>query len=114
MATLQPASGEAGPQADAPVGAAAGAHTEVSPAIAAVDKNEGVRAGGEESSAAHLAGSSSEAIHDVDVKFEHLLATVHENRPGDDLDIIRRAWAFCLQQHEGQKRASGEPYIIHP
>ena len=39
---------------------------------------------------------------------------MHENRPGDDLEIIRKAWAFCLQQHEGQKRASGEPYIIHP
>ena len=51
---------------------------------------------------------------DVDAKFQQLLATVHENRPGDDLEIIRKAWAFCLQQHEGQKRASGEPYIIHP
>ncbi len=39
---------------------------------------------------------------------------MHENRPADDLEIIRKAWAFCLQQHEGQKRASGEPYIIHP
>ncbi len=47
-------------------------------------------------------------------KFEHLLETVHRNRPNDDLDLIRRAWAFCMQQHEGQKRASGEPYIIHP
>jgi guanosine-3',5'-bis(diphosphate) 3'-pyrophosphohydrolase len=50
----------------------------------------------------------------LDVRFEHLLETVHQNRPNDDLDLIRRAWAFCMQQHEGQKRASGEPYIIHP
>ena len=50
----------------------------------------------------------------MDAKFQRLLETVHENRPGDDLEIIRKAWAFCLQQHEGQKRASGEPYIIHP
>ena len=47
-------------------------------------------------------------------KFQRLLETVHQNRPNDDLDLIRRAWAFCMQQHEGQKRASGEPYIIHP
>ncbi len=47
-------------------------------------------------------------------QFDHLLETVHRNRPHDDLDLIRRAWAFCMQQHEGQKRASGEPYIIHP
>jgi GTP pyrophosphokinase len=50
----------------------------------------------------------------IDADFEHLLETVHRNRPQDDLDLIRRAWAFCIQQHEGQRRASGEPYIIHP
>jgi guanosine-3',5'-bis(diphosphate) 3'-pyrophosphohydrolase len=68
----------------------------------------------EESSASHLAGSTAAAIHAIDASFEKLLATVHLNRPGDDLEIVRKAWAFCLQQHEGQKRASGEPYIIHP
>jgi GTP diphosphokinase / guanosine-3',5'-bis(diphosphate) 3'-diphosphatase len=70
--------------------------------------------GSSESSASHLEGSSAAEIHEVDAKFEHLLETVRENRPADDLEIIRKAWAFCLQQHEGQKRASGEPYIIHP
>jgi guanosine-3',5'-bis(diphosphate) 3'-pyrophosphohydrolase len=50
----------------------------------------------------------------IEARFEHLLETVHHNRPNDDLDLIRRAWVFCMQQHEGQKRASGEPYIIHP
>ena len=67
-----------------------------------------------ESSASHLGGSSAADIQTVDAKFHRLLATVHENRPADDLEIIRKAWAFCLLQHEGQKRASGEPYIIHP
>ena len=47
-------------------------------------------------------------------RFEHLLETVQRNRPNDDLDLIRRAWEFCVQQHAGQRRASGEPYIIHP
>src|SRR6202012_2122339 len=47
-------------------------------------------------------------------RFEHMRATVHANRPHDDLEIIRAAWAFCVQQHDGQLRASGEPYIIHP
>ena len=50
----------------------------------------------------------------LEARFDHLLETVHRNRPNDDLDLIRRAWAFCMQQHEGQKRASGEPYIVHP
>ncbi len=67
-----------------------------------------------ESSASHLVGSSARDIRSVDAKFQRLLETVHANRPADDLDIIRKAWAFCLLQHEGQKRASGEPYIIHP
>jgi len=78
------------------------------------DTSELVIAGVDESSAIHLAGSSAKDIHAVDAKFHRLLETVHENRPADDLEIIRAAWAFCLQQHEGQKRASGEPYIIHP
>jgi GTP pyrophosphokinase len=68
----------------------------------------------EDGAAAHLSGSSSEDIDTVDENFRKLLATVHANRPSDDLEIIRRAWQFCLQQHQGQKRASGEPYIIHP
>jgi guanosine-3',5'-bis(diphosphate) 3'-pyrophosphohydrolase len=66
------------------------------------------------SAGAHLGGVSESDIHSVDVKFQLLLDCVHENRPGDDLEIIRKAWVFCLQQHEGQKRASGEPYVIHP
>src|SRR5271167_1315492 len=47
-------------------------------------------------------------------KFAELLATIGKNRPSDDIGIIRRAWEFCVQHHEGQMRASGEPYIIHP
>ncbi|HEY8996919.1 MAG TPA: bifunctional (p)ppGpp synthetase/guanosine-3',5'-bis(diphosphate) 3'-pyrophosphohydrolase, partial [Edaphobacter sp.] len=66
------------------------------------------------SSAAHLSGYAPEDVKVIDANFHKLLETVHESRPGDDLEIIRKAWAFCLQQHEGQKRASGEPYVIHP
>jgi guanosine-3',5'-bis(diphosphate) 3'-pyrophosphohydrolase len=47
-------------------------------------------------------------------RFEKLLATVRANRPGDDIEIIRKAWAFCLEHHKGQLRASGEPYVLHP
>jgi guanosine-3',5'-bis(diphosphate) 3'-pyrophosphohydrolase len=51
---------------------------------------------------------------DLDLSFEHLLATVRANRPSDDLALIRACWQFCIQQHADQKRASGEPYIGHP
>ncbi len=64
--------------------------------------------------AAHLKNEAQETILHLDQNFARLMREVHENRPGDDLDIIRRAWVFCLQQHEGQKRASGEPYVVHP
>jgi GTP diphosphokinase / guanosine-3',5'-bis(diphosphate) 3'-diphosphatase len=47
-------------------------------------------------------------------KFQQLLAKVAENRPTDDLEIIRKAYEFSLKHHQGQTRASGEPYLIHP
>src|SRR5580700_10076148 len=83
---------------------------ELEAALPAVDRSEAPS----ESSAEHLPGSSAAEVSEVDAKFARLLQEVHRNRPGDDLEIIRKAWAFCLQQHEGQKRASGEPYVVHP
>ena len=47
-------------------------------------------------------------------RFENLLRQVQANRPSEDVSLIRKAWEFCVQHHEGQERASGEPYIIHP
>jgi GTP pyrophosphokinase len=64
--------------------------------------------------AAYLSGFSDDEIKTVDRDFQTLLKTVRANRPADDLEVICAAWRFCLQQHAGQKRASGEPYIIHP
>ncbi|HEY1647256.1 MAG TPA: bifunctional (p)ppGpp synthetase/guanosine-3',5'-bis(diphosphate) 3'-pyrophosphohydrolase [Terracidiphilus sp.] len=50
----------------------------------------------------------------VNERFELLLRHAQANRPNEDVSLIRKAWEFCVQQHEGQMRASGEPYIIHP
>src|SRR5258708_4118537 len=47
-------------------------------------------------------------------KYEQLLKKVVQNRPHDDPEIIRKAYQFSLKHHEGQMRASGEPYLIHP
>src|SRR5215813_9609300 len=47
-------------------------------------------------------------------KFDQLLAKVAANRPHDDREIIRKAYEFSLKHHEGQTRASGEPFLIHP
>ena len=40
---------------------------------------------------------------------QQLQAKVAENRPTDDLEIIRKAYDFSLKHHQGQTRASGEP-----
>jgi GTP pyrophosphokinase len=50
----------------------------------------------------------------LDRRIEALIGRVHANRPTEDVNLIRRAWEFCASHHEGQLRASGEPYIIHP
>ena len=47
-------------------------------------------------------------------KFRDLLRTMRENRPGDDLELVRRAYEFSQTHHAGQMRASGKPYLIHP
>jgi GTP pyrophosphokinase len=52
--------------------------------------------------------------HDIGKRIDALLRRVHANRPSDDIALIRKAWEFCVRHHEGQMRASGEPYIIHP
>ena len=114
MATIDPASSEAGGQSGAQIEAVAPPVTTAGVELETAQGASVRVVGMEESSAAHLAGISADEIHLVDEKFQTLLATVRENRPGDDLEIIRKAWAFCLLQHEGQKRASGEPYVIHP
>src|ERR1017187_7729091 len=50
----------------------------------------------------------------IDQRIEALLKQVHANRPSEDISLIHRAWEFCVNHHEGQMRASGEPYIVHP
>jgi len=48
------------------------------------------------------------------IRIEDVIATVSENRPQADTDLIRRAYLFSALHHRGQKRASGEPYLVHP
>jgi len=42
-----------------------------------------------------------------------LLRRVREMTPHADLDLIRRAYLFAAEAHQGQTRASGEPYVSH-
>ncbi len=48
------------------------------------------------------------------IRIEDVISVVEQNRPGADIDLIRRAYMFSALHHKGQKRASGEPYLVHP
>lgn len=46
--------------------------------------------------------------------YEKLVKTIHGYRPKTDISMIEKAYYMANRLHKGQKRKSGEPYIIHP
>ncbi len=52
--------------------------------------------------------TSPEVLYDV------LLEKIRLYHPSDDFSMIEKAYRTADEAHEGQKRKSGEPYIIHP
>ncbi len=50
----------------------------------------------------------------IQEQFENLEKTIRSYNPAADFAQIRAAFEFAQKAHEGQKRKSGEPYIIHP
>jgi len=48
------------------------------------------------------------------IDVEDLVALVRNYNPRTNADLIRRAYAYGRQMHEGQFRKSGEPYFTHP
>jgi GTP diphosphokinase / guanosine-3',5'-bis(diphosphate) 3'-diphosphatase len=54
------------------------------------------------------------ARHTVDLRFAELTDKVRRNRPGDDFELLRRAYEFAAEEHKTQVRLSGEPYLSHP
>src|SRR6201981_667129 len=47
-------------------------------------------------------------------RFRELMRRMRENRPTDDLEIVRKAYEYSQKYHAGQTRASGQPYLVHP
>ena len=43
-----------------------------------------------------------------------LLTEIPRYQSGGDVDVVRRAYEFTREVHQGQRRVSGEPYDIHP
>ena len=49
-----------------------------------------------------------------DTPVEPLIEKARAYRSDVDADLLRRAYAYADEKHEGQTRRSGEPYITHP
>ncbi|HET7340484.1 MAG TPA: bifunctional (p)ppGpp synthetase/guanosine-3',5'-bis(diphosphate) 3'-pyrophosphohydrolase [Methylomirabilota bacterium] len=43
-----------------------------------------------------------------------LIEEIPKYQPGADLAVLQRAYRFSEASHQGQQRASGEPYLSHP
>src|SRR5690242_12643546 len=48
------------------------------------------------------------------IRIEDIVEKVATNHAQADLDLLRRAYLFSAREHKGQKRASGEAYLVHP
>ncbi|MFL5674504.1 MAG: RelA/SpoT family protein, partial [Chloroflexota bacterium] len=51
---------------------------------------------------------------DLDALRLLLEAAILDQHPGADLEPVRKAFDLAVTAHEGQKRATGDPYVIHP
>ncbi len=49
-----------------------------------------------------------------EIKITDLVEKVQSYYPAADMDLIRKAYDFSAKVHQGQKRLSGEPYLVHP
>jgi GTP pyrophosphokinase len=47
-------------------------------------------------------------------QLQTLIEEIPKYQPGADLDLVKRAYHFSELSHQGQQRASGEPYLSHP
>lgn len=52
--------------------------------------------------------------HERDITVEDVIRKVETYYPDADFDLMRKAYQFAEKSHEGQRRSSGEDYIIHP
>jgi GTP diphosphokinase / guanosine-3',5'-bis(diphosphate) 3'-diphosphatase len=50
----------------------------------------------------------------VDAAYRELETRIRELRPNEDLLPLEKAFRFAADRHKGQKRSSGEPYMLHP
>ena len=52
--------------------------------------------------------------HEREITSEELVRRVEAYYPDADFEMLKKAYEYATKWHEGQKRSSGEDYIIHP
>ena len=48
------------------------------------------------------------------ISVDELIARIQKYHPDDDMELVRRAYAYAEKAHAGQMRKSGDPYFCHP
>lgn len=51
---------------------------------------------------------------DPDQLYQELLRSMDKAYPGEEHELVKKAYQIANDAHKDQKRKSGEPYIIHP
>jgi GTP pyrophosphokinase len=52
--------------------------------------------------------------HEANLTIDELIKRAEVLLPETDMALLRKCYEFAEKMHEGVKRSSGEPYIIHP
>jgi len=58
--------------------------------------------------------ATSKQVESPDAMIDDLITVAVAHHPGTDVAVIRRAYEVAAVAHEGQKRRTGDPYIVHP
>src|SRR4029077_14634612 len=48
------------------------------------------------------------------LQVDQLIERIRTYQPSVDADLIQRAYDYSYRMHAGQRRKSGQPYIVHP
>ena len=50
----------------------------------------------------------------IETAFDDLIKSLRKGTTEESVKMIRRAFEFAREAHQGVRRKSGEPYILHP
>ncbi|MGB0647502.1 MAG: RelA/SpoT family protein [Bradymonadia bacterium] len=48
------------------------------------------------------------------IRLDDVMSELRAHHPEADLDLVRKAYIYSAQAHQGQIRTNGEPYLTHP